>query len=121
MVVLRQIGSADGRFISYATMVKADAVIDPLSPKLVARIHQFFPESADEVIALLQGECGSDLPLAGQKDVLRIQCAVLKLSNGTMEKLRTGIREANIDWRDVLMAAGFGPNVTAHVTWLDKP
>jgi hypothetical protein len=54
------------------------------------------------------------------RDILahdRIRFAVLKLSEGNLEKLRDIVDQAKIDWRDVLMSAGFGNSLTAHLDW----
>jgi hypothetical protein len=45
---------------------------------------------------------------------------VLKLSAGDLRKLRQEIDSANHDWRDTLVAAGFGQSVTAHRNWYPK-
>lgn len=47
----------------------------------------------------------------------RVRFAVLKLSGGDLEKLRKAVKLAQTDWRDVLMAAGFGHDVNAHKSW----
>jgi hypothetical protein len=41
----------------------------------------------------------------------------LKLSNGNFEKLRQAVDLAKIDWRDLLVAAGFANDVEAHKKW----
>ncbi len=47
----------------------------------------------------------------------RIRFAVLKLSEGNMDKLIQAIELAQAGWRDVLMASGFGEDVEAHNRW----
>jgi hypothetical protein len=47
----------------------------------------------------------------------RIWFAVVKLSNGDRERLEHALALAKTDWRDLLMAAGFGAHVKAHKTW----
>jgi hypothetical protein len=44
----------------------------------------------------------------------RVRFAVLKLSGGDLEKLRKAIKLAQTDWRDLLMAAGFGHDVNVY-------
>jgi hypothetical protein len=45
----------------------------------------------------------------------RFQFAVLKLSEGKMDKLDEAIELAKVDWRDLLAAAGFGsPKLITH-------
>jgi len=47
----------------------------------------------------------------------RIRFAVLKLSGGSQFALLYALRCAQIDWRDVLAAAGFADSTTAHEAW----
>jgi hypothetical protein len=42
---------------------------------------------------------------------------VLKLSEGRLDKLRHYVKEGQIDWRDVLIAASFGFSVDADELW----
>ena len=74
----------------------------------------------DLVCALLIQECGDNLPLSNPADssgTERIRFAVLKLSNGDLNALQRAIDLAQTDWRDVLVAAGFGDDVAAHHSW----
>jgi hypothetical protein len=41
----------------------------------------------------------------------RFQFAALKLSDGNLDKLNRAVDLANRDWRDLLMAAGFGERI----------
>jgi hypothetical protein len=41
----------------------------------------------------------------------------LKLSGGALNALQRPIDLAKIDWRDVLVAAGFGSDLSAHKSW----
>lgn len=47
----------------------------------------------------------------------RVQLGVLKVSNGNTDKLLSAIILAQTDWRDLLMAAGFGHFITEHENW----
>jgi hypothetical protein len=94
-----------------------------LTPRVQRRIESMFAEP-DRATAttILTIECGEKLPVSdrfGGSGFERIQAAVLKLSEGSLDQLRRAAREAQIDWRDVLMAAGFGYDVNAHKAWLD--
>jgi len=84
-------------------------------------IERLFPAQRDEVCDLLTRECGDNLPLTGPRSAAssheRIRFAVLKISNGDVTKLRDAVEHAKIDWRDVLMGAGFGDSLTAHKEW----
>lgn len=91
---------------------------------LSERIHHLASRCFDETdreaaIELLATRCGANLPMVDENVVLieRIQTGVLKLSSGSIEKLRIWITEANDDWREVLDAAGFYADPTAHQTW----
>ena len=44
----------------------------------------------------------------------RLRYAALKLSGGRLDALREAVELARIDWRDLLMGAGFGYDVHAH-------
>ena len=48
----------------------------------------------------------------------RIRLAAIKLSNGVYAKLVEAVSLANTDWRDLLMAAGFGYDIDAHNKWV---
>lgn len=50
--------------------------------------------------------------------VERIAAAALKVSEGSLERLEAATELAATDWRDLLMAAGFGHDVSAHKAWL---
>ncbi len=70
--------------------------------------------------SLLREQCGMGLPLmhsAVPEEYDRIRLAVIKLSGGTIEGLEQGIQRAQIDWRDVLLGAGFGFDEQAHLDW----
>ena len=84
--------------------------------------HLFRREDYAAVIAALQTRCGSGLPLwasATPEGLERIRFAVLKLSHGSLLEFERAIAVANTDWRDVLVAAGFGSSLLAHISWLD--
>src|ERR1700733_331467 len=94
----------------------------PLSPELAAKVRKIFsPEEAPTVMKLLETDCGSGLPRIdsqGLNGIERVRSAVLKLSGGSIEKLKDAIQTANRDWRDALVFAGFGDDVRQHLTWL---
>jgi hypothetical protein len=85
------------------------------------RISALFSDAdTGRVEALLLSRCGENLPLVSPvyvQLVERIRFAVLKLSDGRFEELEIHIGEASRDWRDVLMAAGFGEDIEAHLEW----
>jgi hypothetical protein len=93
-----------------------------VSPETRRRIDRLFaPHLRDEVADLLALECGRNLPLrqdASDAALERIQFAALKQSGGDMDALVAAIELAQIDWRDLLVVAGFAMDVQAHEHWL---
>jgi hypothetical protein len=47
----------------------------------------------------------------------RIWLATLKLSIGSITAFENAVLLAQVDWRDVLMGAGFGSDLEAHLKW----
>ncbi len=92
-----------------------------LTPACEERIGFLFaPGDRETVRRRLREECGSALPGLSELDAERLdrfRFAVLKLSEGSLEKLDRAIALAQADWRDLLMAAGFGEDVEAHRAW----
>lgn len=69
---------------------------------------------------LLVEQCADNLPLWVDTDpqgLERIRFAVLKLSHGDLGELVHAVRRAQMDWRDVLVAAGFAHSVRKHEEW----
>jgi len=69
----------------------------------------------------LTEECGRNLPFCENstpQSLERIRFAALKLSAGDLMGLLEAIELAKADWRDLLMAAGFGEDVRAHEFWI---
>jgi hypothetical protein len=86
-------------------------------------IRKLFPEAHVEAVAArLECDCGAGFFPDRQttsSDHERLQFAVLKLSEGRLDRLAEAIREAKVDWRDTLMGAGFGYDVDEHVRWAE--
>jgi hypothetical protein len=93
----------------------------PLSPRTRQLVEIIFkPRDAAEATQWLEEECGNNLPFCEGEDeygMERIRFAAIKMSQGEMLKLLKAIDEARMDWRDLLMAAGFGLEVQAHEIW----
>jgi hypothetical protein len=96
----------------------------PLSSLTKTRVSEVF--RADEVKAaadLLEAECGDNLPFmqgATAEELERIRLAVLRVSQGEMVRLESACKVAKVDWREVLVAAGFGQDAGAHLSWVPK-
>ena len=97
----------------------------PLSDPTRLRLEILFPVDDDRrrATAMLVNECGSNLPFCEDYSPVqleRLRFAALKLSGGDLNRLREAVELAKIDWRDLLMAAGFGNNIRAHERWVPK-
>ena len=96
----------------------------PLTPATRRRLNLLFaPSDRVEAAKLLVSECGNNLPMmedASASALDRFRLAALKLSGGTLRGLRSAIALAKTDWRDLLIAAGFGHDVNAHRKWQAK-
>jgi hypothetical protein len=94
----------------------------PLTPATEQRIALLFaPEHQATVQTILRDECGNNLPLLRSSDALamdRVRFAALKLSGGSLDKLREAVQLARTDWRDLLVEAGFADDPNAHRSWL---
>ena len=92
-----------------------------LSPKTKVCIRFTFPEADwHNVENFLLNECGDNLPAieSTYNDLAeRIRFAVIRLSSGNYSELIHETEKAKQDWRNILVAAGFGGSVTAHLNW----
>jgi hypothetical protein len=93
-----------------------------LSTATRRHIATLFPlADAEEAADLLARECAENLPLIGRhatpESLERFRFAALRLSAGSLAGLRDAIALAKVDWRDLLVAAGFGHDVRAHEVW----
>ena len=100
--------------------------LSPLTRQLVE--ITFSSQDASEASHWLEQECGDNLPFCANQneyEMERLRFAAIKLSKGDLHELLEAIDQARMDWRDLLMAAGFGYDVNAHNEWakevLQKP
>lgn len=96
-----------------------NSVGPPLSALVTDAVKFFFEEESRVVVAaVLFNQCGFGLPLASSPELIeRIRLGVLRLGHGNVDHLLGHLAEAQQDWRDVLVAAGFGDDITAHTKW----
>lgn len=96
----------------------------PLSDATRQRLNALFTgEDAAIAEKLLIEQCGNNLPLLEKlnaAELERFRYAALKLSEGDIDSLRHAIDLAKSDWRDLLIAAGFGEDVSAHQRWFPQ-
>ena len=92
-----------------------------LSERIAGLVDNLFSiKNRDEVKHLLENECAENLPFCedcDKYDMDRIRISVLKLCEGSMDKLVEAIVLAQTDWRDLLVVAGFGHDTQAHEKW----
>ena len=92
-----------------------------LSDRIADLVDKLFSiKDRDEVTHLLETECADNLPFcedSDKYDMERIRVSVLKLCEGSMDKLVDALVLAQTDWRDLLVAAGFGHDTQAHKKW----
>jgi hypothetical protein len=88
---------------------------DPeLSPETIRRLDILFaPGDRESAKALLQ-QCET------VRESERLRFAALKVSDGNLALLESAVKLAQVDFRDLLMAAAFG-EVDAHRKWQPKP
>ncbi|ABF41538.1 hypothetical protein Acid345_2537 [Candidatus Koribacter versatilis Ellin345] len=97
-----------------------------LSEQTAELVWRLFEKSDwHEAALLLENECSDNLPLVRQwgptpASMERLRFATLKLSDGKIEKLHTALDLAKKNWRDLLMAAGFGHRLDAHKRWAEN-
>src|SRR3982751_1902508 len=91
-------------------IVMRDMGTPPVSQATDDRIALLFaPAERERARLILRDECGNNLPACEGSDegIERIRFAVLKLSAGRLDKLQQKVEAAKIDWRHMLLAAGF--------------
>jgi hypothetical protein len=105
-------------------MTPHDSPPASLTQRTLDHVAALFPTAKEQVVEILLRDCGNNLPFLEKADALALErprFAVLKLSNGRFDKLKSAIELAKTDWRDLLMAAGFGEDVEAHLKWHPTP
>jgi len=92
-----------------------------LSSRTVEIIEATLPaEVQADARGLLETECSKHALGCedwSEEQMERIWFAALKLANGDFSRLKSAVDLAKADWRDLLMAAGFGANLNAHTIW----
>ena len=80
-----------------------------LTPKVIELVEGLFPADGQQAVKqLLRTKCAQTIvgkhKSSPPKDLDIIRCAVLELCDGDFVRLRSLVRLANTDWRDVLAA-----------------
>ena len=92
-----------------------------LSDKTWQIVRKMYPPAQQEEVGrFLATQCGNNLPFCRDSDeheLERVRFAVLKLSRGNFDKLLKEVEQAQQDWRDTFVAAGFAHSATEHERW----
>lgn len=95
--------------------------MQPLSDTTAACVTAAFPEGdVAEARALLEAKVGNNLVGLERVDAVgleRVRAAAIKVSGGTIDGLRRVAAAAEVDWRVLLVEAGFGLDLRAHERW----
>lgn len=89
--------------------------------KLIDTIYR--KEERSLVIHTLENDCGNNLPLCNgwtSKQLERIRFAVIKFSEGQLDRFHYAIKLANTDWRDLLVEVCFADDIDCHSEWANK-
>ena len=96
-------------------------VMVPLSKKTVRLVEKKCPRVLRSVlIRLLETECADNLPYineASPEGLERIRFAVIKIGQGSRQEFIKAVELAKIDWRDLLVWAGFEKSLDVHNLW----
>ncbi len=95
-----------------------------LTPRTLRVVRAIFPvELWERVQRTLLTECG---PIQihsqqfGIEAMERIWLATLKVSGDNLDRFENAVLLARIDWRDLLVSAGFASDGSAHLRWADE-
>lgn len=81
----------------------------------------FKAADVEDAERLLAYECAENLPMNSNDmtpaGLERVRFAAVRVSGGSLDRLRDAVRLAQIDWRDLLVAADFALRVDAHERW----
>jgi hypothetical protein len=66
---------------------------------------------------MIVDECSENIISYSNGELERVRQGILKISNGDIKRLKDSIEWAKIDWRDILLTAGFAENPEAHKNW----
>jgi len=91
--------------------------MDAISPATRDRIRALFSEADGREAERLLAEFVRDAIPGGSE---RIEFAAVRWSAGDLRRLRDAIALGRTDWRALLVAAGFGDDLRAHVRWLPR-
>lgn len=89
----------------------------PLSNRLLDIIRALFSEDNYDVAKSLLHEFCNEEVASDPALLERIRTAALKSCKGSVERLADCIELAHLDWRDLLVGAGFADEPDSHKNW----
>lgn len=97
----------------------------PLSQRTERLVDALFADTTRDLIkAKLATEIAEDLPLLDNptpESLERLRFACLKLASEASDRdISAAVALATTDWRDLLLASGFGYDVAAHDDWFHR-
>ena len=102
--------------LSFETQRRVDMMYPPEQREEVTRLLGLLAETLREQATRILGS----ETRASTSENERIQFAALKVSNGDVDVLKKAIKLGQFDYRELLIAAGFGWNSSKHKSWLPK-
>lgn len=85
-------------------MLSPDAAKPPLAPAVVELIHATFPPDERAIVhELIHSFHWTPGPAVDE----RVHLDLLELSNGNLNRLRDLVAAAQVNWRDIILAAEF--------------
>ncbi len=90
-----------------------NAAMNSLTELTRKRLEEVFPPSDHAIAASLLEQMTHEQ----ESGLERCHLAALKVSEGRLDELRDAVALYRIDFRDLLVAAGFAEDVTAHLKW----
>jgi Cys-tRNA(Pro)/Cys-tRNA(Cys) deacylase len=97
--------------------------MEGLSRRTWELVRAIFPSEAEMVGTILVKQCSRNLPFCENENeysLERVRFAALKISEGKLDRLQEAVDEANRDWRDELVWAGFANRLDAHTLWANE-
>ncbi len=94
----------------------------PLTPEATRILRLMFaPRDREAAWHMLVAQLGRNLGFPrhlGPAVYDRVRLAAMKSSDGTLEGLQRALTMGALDWRDLLVDAGFADDARAHLRWL---
>jgi|GEM_PF-2452171 len=90
-----------------------------LSSRIKELVRYYHPDNPKIVEDLLHSFCRKLQLRESSSGYDRICMAILKVGEGSKENIEGAIQLGELDWRDLLVKAGFAHTVDAHKIWAD--